>query len=1204
MGWKRQKPQAELRIPTIPTFPLSSPITEEVVTPISSSSSTNGRDVEKLHPLDYVAKMSSQNPFAHKVEYERWKENKDHMREANSFYYVQQQAQNACSPKPDVEKAPERPVGLNLITDFSSPSQQPQDDTAEPTLLDLHDLKILSKEREEERSVQHLKGILKKGMAQGSQRLPEAELDSKRRRSSLFDWKAKGSPKRKGKSDLSPSDRPIMIGFSMPREEPATMLRVTTKGLDVADNQCTPLTPSIVVTPAKDDDPWAGFSQVCHPPRVASSIYSVSTPCLEKSELGIPPVPAIPAHHAASKAEIVAQDLPKRQSLGSTRKRRAYSTGTVFEEDMQSRPGLRPRSYSSENAKIAFDRLSGFDRMSRLSINSEVNRHRSQGWWTYLLSPLLGRSNTMSSRKTLVGPRPPTVPSIATDVTGPSDEWWEKEVSYFSPDTPETAVANRGRASWQPSQNNPFADEKAAIEDQTENMNDSSAMSMERTVQGAAAEYYQACAHELFSGTPYFECINHVCSITPQDKMPLFDPETPPDSRQRNKGLLINIDDTPKPAHEESVIPRSTNAPSTSSWLSSTVVDNEFETPMGSPKKDKWYKERTTMPPKTESPVIMPKEITEEPEKAPAANNKKEGQGHNPFVQPTLPASTFPSHVTNVYVQSAPGPSSVPHTTTERIVPQLIVMPPSSHASQSSEVPPPTKQPPSPNPVSPGLQHETEKAGSIPMSDMHNSPAPAYTSHRTTPATLPPRIEPFPIAREATALPFPDRERNETRRRRREKEDQMGRKAGGLWRGRGCFSNKGCFGRLGREGRLRRRWYMAIASFFIVIVVIAVILAIMLTRKGDETPVQSQWLNLTGYPPMPTGISTVAGPEPQVQNSGCITPSTLWSCSLPNEQQSANKPYAANQPNFRFEIRFRNGTYPNSTTLASSNLHPRSPDDLFNPSPSAPSTKDQTFLGNTTDKNSAPFAGEETPFYMSLLSPIKLSQHSRRASFPDIDSLIPSPSTTQDGTAAEATLYPLATSQPLRLYNRDQETEHYGFYTYFDRSIFLESDAPLTNSNKDTFAADTTGGPTKSSARVRCTWSQTRFLVQIWTKPGKSLVSTSASATPSPTATSTNNSASNFVRPGSFPYPVSITLDRHGGAAKDKMVYCYGIEDGHVNATEKKLQLEDRGFGGSLVNPAPGIFNTSGEADKGDLGGFDGGSGGCSCLWTNWVRNS
>ena len=394
----------------------------------------------------------------------------------------------------------------------------------------------------------------------------------------------------------------------------------------------------------------------------------------------------------------------------------------------------------------------------------------------------------------------------------------------------------------------------------------------------------------------------------------------------------------------------------------------------------------------------------------------------------------------------------------------------------------------------------------------------------------------------------------------------------------------------------------------------------MLTRKGDETPVQSQWLNLTGYPPMPTGIATVAGPEPRVQNSGCITPSTLWSCALPNEQQSDNKPYAANQPNFRVEIRFRNGTYSNSTTVASKSSKAkasRRSDNLFSPSPSPPDMNDQTFLGNTTDKNSVPYAGEETPFYMTILSPLQMSTSklSRRSdsAFPDIESLIPSPDLDSDGTAAAAKLYPLPESQPVRLYNRGQDTEHYGFYTYFDRSIFLESSAPLTDSKNDDSTSDGNGGPSKAHARVRCTWSQTRFLVQIWTRPGKTLLSNSSSGstTPTPTHTGTSNptssnSATDFVRPGSFPYPITITLDRHGGAIKKKMVYCYGMEsDQHVNSTEVKLQVEDRGFGGNTINPAPGIFNMSDTAlSASGYGGFDGGTGGCSCQWTNWISRS
>lgn len=118
-----------------------------------------------------------------------------------------------------------------------------------------------------------------------------------------------------------------------------------------------------------------------------------------------------------------------------------------------------------------------------------------------------------------------------------------------------------------------------------------------------------------------------------------------------------------------------------------------------------------------------------------------------------------------------------------------------------------------------------------------------------------------------------------------------------------------------------------------------------------------------------------------------------------------------------------------------------------------------------------------------------------------------------------------------------------------------------------------------------------------------------STSTSSPTSSS---SATDFTRPGSFPYPISITVDRHGGAEKKKLVYCYGVEsDQHYNITDRKLQLEDRGFGGSLVNPASGIFdNLDGSDGSGSssnssvFGGVDGGTGGCVCRWTNWIARS
>ncbi|KAH8429705.1 uncharacterized protein LDX57_007377 [Aspergillus melleus] len=1252
MAFRRQYPHAELRIPTVPNFPLSSPITEEVASPTSSSS--DERDLERTRPFEYLSKVTSRNPFVRKAEYER--NSGSNQLETNAYNLQNGHQSSESGPGSLAAKnSGEKPVGLNLVTDFSShPSAQAK--TTEPPLMDLNDLKVLSEEREKERSTQKIKGILKKRNNQDYQHLQEDSPNPTRRRSTWIDMTPRISPKKKYKDELSPSDRPIMIGFSMPFDGSPDSQNEKPRELDIGDSQRTPLTPSIVVTPAKEDGFWTGLTPDYPRPRATSSIYSQPTPCLEDSETPVPPVPAIPAQHAAAKNEIISPKSPRRRSLASTRKHRSFSAGTVFEEDEVSRPGARSRSYSSSSVKRAFDRLSGIDGVSRLSVNTEYDRHQSQGWWTYLLSPLLGRSSTISSRKAPTDADRPPVPAIKTNLSESTDEWWEKEVSCFSPETPETAGVTRGEvASWQNCDTNPFADFNSITDPQAEPLGERNATSFMfpgRAIQGSAAEYYQACAHELFSGRSYFECLNHVCSITPKDTIPVSEPDLAADGTVNERGLLIDVDDMPRSEpHEDRSSLAPTSVSKTCSCGASVAADGST-VPSRSPKQDDPPKGIMPETPKTGSPEPQtrgvvpatpdddntPIESSPEPSRhgtpapepqarggmdkaAPADYGNEKHQSFNPFAQQQPAAVPQPPPVTHVYIQQAPVPiqAPAPVVTTERTIPQYVMIPPPHHEAQPS-------QPQRPDPISPGFQQATEGSGSIPLGDMENSPAPAYTASRNDPATLPPRIEPVPITREATTNPFAERERIESRRRRHEKEEALGKKAGGLWRGRGCIPNKGCFGRSGREGRLKRRWYMAIAAFFLAIVIVAIVLAIVLTKKGDATPVQSQWLNLTGYPPMPTGIATVAAPEPRVQNSGCITPASLWSCALPKEQQDANKPYPANQPNFRVEIRFRNGTYPNSTTVASSpskRLASRTPGS-FDSSPSPPDMKEQAFLGNTTDNNTLPYAGEETPFYMTVLSPVPLStvRNVRRSdnSFPDLESLIPSPDVDSDGTAAAANLYPLPESQPVRLYNRGQDSEHYGFYTYFDRSIFLSSSSPLDGSKSDP-KDDDNGGSSKTKARVRCTWAQTRFLVQIWTQPGRSgktLLSSnstsSASVTPTSTAqsssstsTTTNSSASHFTRPGSFPYPITITLDRHGGEAKKKMLYCYGLEsDLHINGTEKKLQIEDRDFGGLLVNPAPGIFNTSSsgsERDQ-DLGGFDGGTGGCACQWANWVSRS
>jgi hypothetical protein len=435
----------------------------------------------------------------------------------------------------------------------------------------------------------------------------------------------------------------------------------------------------------------------------------------------------------------------------------------------------------------------------------------------------------------------------------------------------------------------------------------------------------------------------------------------------------------------------------------------------------------------------------------------------------------------------------------------------------------------------------------------------------------------------------------------------------------------------------RRCAFIWILSGLLAIVILVVVLVMTLTRKESDMPVQSSWLNITGYPPIPTGIATIARPDAVVENSACVHPATMWSCAVPKEDQSALAPNDPDQPNFRVEIRFQNGSYSTPSTNVSktrrSSIGAGNPisamglirdrllrardtftDTLFTPSPAPPSEEDQSFLGNTTDGNHVPFDGEFTPFFISFLPTTVVSasldkrQDTSNSSstnadqFPNITDAIPPPAIGPDGTAADANLLSFPTSQPIRLYNRGLSTEHYGFYSYYDRSIFLKSTALLTTDNADVGEVpdDLNGGSPKDAATVRCTWAQTRFRVQIWTNMQSSAALLSAANG----TTSTSSSADDFSRPGSFPYPVTVTLDRHGGDPTLKSIYCYGIDDReHIETNAKKFQLENRGAGGVLVNPTQGVFGAANASlADGGPGGVDGGTGGCSCQWQNWVN--
>ena len=408
----------------------------------------------------------------------------------------------------------------------------------------------------------------------------------------------------------------------------------------------------------------------------------------------------------------------------------------------------------------------------------------------------------------------------------------------------------------------------------------------------------------------------------------------------------------------------------------------------------------------------------------------------------------------------------------------------------------------------------------------------------------------------------------------------------------------------------KRKTFAAIAVFIILVVlIIIVLLCLTVTRKYHDMPVAASWVSLAGYPAIPTGIATIAQPSTRSESS-CVTNTDMWSCALPKEEQADLAQSAAGQPNFRLEIRFT-GTDQQLANSTSSPISRRAllsrslvrtahvERDAFNDitkaaSPPPPSKDDQVFLGNTTDAITAPFEGESTPFVISFLSTTNPSTkattspqpHAKRDDNTTVYDHLPAPTLGANSTAAPAQLYPSTSSQPLRIFNRGREDEHYGFYTYFDKSIFMLLDNASGNSPE---ADNDNGGHPRGEANALCIFSQTRFHVQLWTR--RSTVSAAR-------ADNATGSATAFEKPGTFPMPVTITLDRHSGDASKKGVYCYGLsEHQRPNGNQKAVIGEARDMRGMLVNPAIGPFE---QVDLNGYGGSDGGNGGCGCTWENF----
>lgn len=556
-----------------------------------------------------------------------------------------------------------------------------------------------------------------------------------------------------------------------------------------------------------------------------------------------------------------------------------------------------------------------------------------------------------------------------------------------------------------------------------------------------------------------------------------------------------------------------------------------------------------------------------------------------------------------------PPPYSPPHRTNDPIRYRAVFPP--GHPLQS-------QFPPSPRPASPGLAGTMTSQRSVPDP---TAPPRAYTPslrgqmHTRAPGTW--------IPREHAYAAEGREHRVERQRRRHEKEEVLARRLGGFWKGRGCIPKNGCFGRSGREGRKRRRVWAGLCFGITVLLILIIALAVVLSRPHAAAAQPSIWVNLTDFPPMPTGVLTVVGPQNNATVSSCTEPSTLWSCSLPKDLQAANAPFKPNQPTVVFQIQWDNSTARSWKTadgqappkaplssrgisfssLASSIIRARDAAKGFVSSPPPPSFNEMYFLGDTTDGiQSDKKAGEPTPFYISVLRSVNatipqpaLTKRQDPTTGAGLARIAPAPTLEEDGTPAPAAMIPQPVQQPVRLFDRGLPTEHYGFYTYFSRTIYLKSVEVLNRTDDANVPLDEDGGCRKSEANFMTTWSETRFLVRIWTKKldstGSILIGTRGQKA------SSDSQKTDLIRPGTMPYPVSMTLDTHGGDRSKKLVWEWPMDSRQkLDMINGKALVNNMARTGSLINP-----RSTGDAK---YGGFDGGTGGCKCEWVNWISGT
>lgn len=1049
------------------------------------------------------------------------------------------------------------------------------------------------------------------------------------------------TPGSKTWQEVSPWDRAIPIGISIPSDSvPDFSPYQSTRHRSESD--ATLVTPSIIITPANAmKSVWSPDTASDYTPGRGSSIYSRATFNIHSDKADVPPVPALPTNVMQTSTGNFNPDFYRgaiEEHQSHTRNGTLDSAGTAFEDD-EDDIKLRDRITSTgtffEEDEMP---LRNKNMLSTLSIDTSVvpTPRRSQGWWNVITTPfVMSRTNSVWTQGGRNMEKTPSVPMVpqrfdanANSPSTPTTYIWsatEKSPSIrgdspLGPTSHSTAMTSLKLSERRQSEHVVYgysANTPPTTRSQDRaNDSDMRFISETQSVVRNEAQYH-------FKQTPSTPDRNITSPLSAMSPSPIVDTATTgtvmmPRQVQGPQPIhvVIELQDRRTDANAQATI---TNSQAIRQPVHASVELQNRQLDANSqatnadtvPTRLSFHTDLKLQDRQSEANVQTTVANTPPTGQLFYSNIEHQGRQLDASAQ-TTKADTL--HTRQLFYSSVEHQGrqrdASAHTTSANTLPTGQPLYANIEhqedrrdvsVQKTSASTPQTRQPAQASPLTPQLVNvdlSTPRDDTAKIKLPVFAPPPTYAqksshssydhgSRASSPASTPElkgQKQHRKVSNIMDCFPFLGRfQRKKEDNQKKKQEKKKSRKGG--W----CF------------------WCCGCCIIIVVLLAIIIPVTVVLTHKGNKDSKAkdppSQWLNITGYPPIPTGISTIAQPEPSEEQSGCVVPATIWSCALPKEQQQSISPNKPDQPNFKLEITFENSTVtkPSKTRRAA---NPVSAGAVVrsrflkaraapSASPAPPSTEDMKFLGQNTDGNLAPFEGEDTPFFITFQDSTSdvSSRLAKRAGSNDssnITSVIPPPLLNPDGTAAPANLYPLPSAQPLRLYNRGKADEHYGFYVYYDRAIFLKDIKSDTGRGGN--PADVDGGSPFAAATQRCTFSQTRFLVQIWTK--------SQATKPLLQASASNSSETVFKRPGSFPYPVTVTLDRHGGEPTKKNAYCYFIQkDGTIknNSDSQTFVFEDRGFGGNLVNPTQGLNVTTGP--------IDGGTGGCSCQWQNWLSS-